>query len=200
MNSDSDDDGLTDGEEIDIGTDPVNQDTDEDGLSDGEEVNIYGFDPLNPDSDGDGYTDWEEVNGLPSAPINLEGMSYNSTIFLTWEIPDKIGGSMDLSFVVLRKIKWWWCGEWEAIAVTDVPGYNDTDVKHGRKYYYTIIAQTSEGESDSSNIIKVRASKRDQPWKWFWKSRWEKFLKFLEWLRNLFHRLENHHHHHHCGK
>lgn len=199
LNPDTDNDDLTDGEEVDIGTDPLNPDTDGDGLIDGVEVLIYGFDPLNPDSDGDGYTDWDEVNGLPSAPKNLEAISYNSTIFLTWEIPDKIGGSMDLSFVVLRKTKWWWRGEWEAIAVTDEPGYNDTDVKHGRKYYYKVVAQTSEGESESSNIIKVRASKRNQPWKWFWKQRWEKFLKFLEWLRNLFHRLENHHHHH-CGK
>ncbi|MCL6268237.1 Calx-beta domain-containing protein, partial [Flagellimonas myxillae] len=35
---DSDNDGLTDGEEDDLGTDPNNADTDDDGLTDGEEV------------------------------------------------------------------------------------------------------------------------------------------------------------------
>ncbi|MBI4135320.1 hypothetical protein HY477_01130 [Candidatus Uhrbacteria bacterium] len=59
---DSDGDGLTDLEEINIhDTDPFNPDTDGDGLFDGEEVNIYGTDPLNPDTDGDGFTDGEEV-------------------------------------------------------------------------------------------------------------------------------------------
>ncbi|GEM_PF-5756804 len=58
---DSDGDGLTDEQEIALGTDPFNPDTDNDGLTDGEEVNIYGTDPLNPDTDGDGFLDGEEV-------------------------------------------------------------------------------------------------------------------------------------------
>jgi hypothetical protein len=40
-------------------------DTDNDGLSDGDEVNIHGTDPNNPDTDSDGYLDGEEVeNGF----------------------------------------------------------------------------------------------------------------------------------------
>jgi len=58
---DSDGDGLLDGQEAEIGTDPYNPDTDADGLSDGEEVNLYQSDPLNPDSDWDGLKDGEEV-------------------------------------------------------------------------------------------------------------------------------------------
>lgn len=38
-----------------------NVDTDNDGLSDKEEI-IYGTDPNNPDTDGDGYSDGDEVN------------------------------------------------------------------------------------------------------------------------------------------
>jgi hypothetical protein len=61
---DSDGDGLTDADEINIyGTNPLNPDTDGDGLTDGDEVNIYGTDPLNPDTDGDGYSDGDEVRG-----------------------------------------------------------------------------------------------------------------------------------------
>ena len=46
---DSDDDGLSDDEEADLGTDPNNPDTDGDGINDGDEVNC-GSDPLDPDS------------------------------------------------------------------------------------------------------------------------------------------------------
>ena len=59
---DRDKDGLTDAEEIQLGTDVNNVDSDEDGLFDREEVKVYKTDPLNPDTDGDGYKDGEEVS------------------------------------------------------------------------------------------------------------------------------------------
>lgn len=59
---DSDGDGLTDSEEIDLyGTDPTNPDTDGDGLSDGDEVLIDGTNPLVADTDGGGIGDGQEV-------------------------------------------------------------------------------------------------------------------------------------------
>ncbi|WP_341926905.1 hypothetical protein [Nocardioides psychrotolerans] len=75
---DSDDDGLNDGEEVDLGTDPNNADTDGDGLLDGEEVdgteNSFpspATDPLDADSDNDRLTDGQETSGalnsFPSA-------------------------------------------------------------------------------------------------------------------------------------
>ena len=57
-NLDSDHDGLTDKEEVDQSTDPLNADTDGDGLSDSVEVTT---DPLNPDTDGDGLSDSQEI-------------------------------------------------------------------------------------------------------------------------------------------
>lgn len=70
-NADTDGDGLTDGEEVnEYNTDPLNADTDGDGLNDGEEVNSYGTDPLNPDSDGDGLDDGEEVNNYRTDPLS----------------------------------------------------------------------------------------------------------------------------------
>jgi hypothetical protein len=59
---DSDGDGLTDDEEIALGTDPGNPDTDGDGLNDGDEVNTHGTDPLDTDTDGDGINDNDEIN------------------------------------------------------------------------------------------------------------------------------------------
>jgi len=58
--ADSDDDGISDPDEIANGTDPGNPDSDDDGLSDGTEDTL-GTDPLNPDSDGDGRPDGDEV-------------------------------------------------------------------------------------------------------------------------------------------
>ncbi len=70
LSTDTDGDGLTDDEEIDLGTDPDDPDTDGDGLTDGEEVgdnHTYDegeeTDPLDPDTDGDGLSDGEETRG-----------------------------------------------------------------------------------------------------------------------------------------
>ena len=61
--TDTDQDGLTDKEEIAIGTDINNVDSDSDGLFDREEIEVYKTDPLNSDTDADGYLDGEEVKG-----------------------------------------------------------------------------------------------------------------------------------------
>ena len=67
---DADGDGVTNGEEETLGTDPENPDSDNDGLNDGDEVAI-GSDPLNEDSDGDGLLDGEE-NDIGSDPTNTD--------------------------------------------------------------------------------------------------------------------------------
>ncbi len=62
FNSDSDDDGLSDGDELNnYGTDPVNKDSDNDGLDDYKEINTYHTNPLDDDHDNDGLEDGEEV-------------------------------------------------------------------------------------------------------------------------------------------
>ena len=45
----------------DTGTDPFDPDSDGDGLSDGDEVNLHGSDPLDADTDDDGFSDGDEV-------------------------------------------------------------------------------------------------------------------------------------------
>lgn len=78
MNLDTDNDGLTDQEEIDLGTNIYKADSDNDGLLDREEVFVYHTDPLKDDSDGDGYLDKEEIdsgynpNGDGDLPLNIE--------------------------------------------------------------------------------------------------------------------------------
>lgn len=58
---DRDQDGLDELQEARLGTSDMNKDSDEDGLSDGEEGETYFTDPLDPDTDGDGYLDGAEV-------------------------------------------------------------------------------------------------------------------------------------------
>jgi len=70
---DIDRDGLEDAEEARLGTDPNNPDSDSDGLTDNEEVNLWNTDPLKADTDGDGFNDGDEIdNGYdPAGPGRL---------------------------------------------------------------------------------------------------------------------------------
>ena len=56
---DDDGDGISDADEINDGTDPLDPDTDDDGLNDGDEAD-EGTDPTNPDTDGDGSPDGDD--------------------------------------------------------------------------------------------------------------------------------------------
>jgi len=58
---DTDGDGLTNREELEWGSDPLNPDSDGDQLQDGPEVKQFGTDPLNPDTEGDRLSDGDEV-------------------------------------------------------------------------------------------------------------------------------------------
>src|SRR5205823_14967458 len=67
---DSDGDGLTDDQEVDLGTDPLSADTDGDGIPDGREVSL-GLDPLIPD------------------PQTLVEMVYCPLLIAVSDLPDK---------------------------------------------------------------------------------------------------------------
>lgn len=59
--NDDDNDGLTDQRERSLGTNPLLPDSDGDGLSDSDEVDVHRTDPSVADTDGDGFTDFDEV-------------------------------------------------------------------------------------------------------------------------------------------
>jgi len=68
--ADTDEDGLSDGDEINIhNTNPLLVDTDNDGLSDWDEINKYKTNPNVADTDGDGLKDGEEVNNYKTNPL-----------------------------------------------------------------------------------------------------------------------------------
>ena len=69
--NDLDSDGLTNLDEFQLGTEPNNTDTDSDGLLDGDEVNRYQTSPQLADSDGDLLLDGLEVE-LLSNPLSSD--------------------------------------------------------------------------------------------------------------------------------
>lgn len=60
--SDLDEDGLTDEEEIDLGTDPFDQDTDDDGITDFAEVTQTLTDPIDYDTNNNGLSDLADLS------------------------------------------------------------------------------------------------------------------------------------------
>ncbi len=74
--ADSDGDGLMDGEEVGLGTDPQDWDTDDDGRNDWHEMTGGGpipTDPFDPDTDDDGLLDSAEVFGANATnPVNAD--------------------------------------------------------------------------------------------------------------------------------
>ncbi len=100
---DSDGDGLADGDEhVTVGTDPMNYDTDEDGASDGWEVE-HGYDPLTPDSSFTTSVSCESTESAVSASVQVEtgspeGLSINEVVIdgiLDSSIPGYIGSAFD---------------------------------------------------------------------------------------------------------
>jgi hypothetical protein len=75
--ADDDGDGLTNGQEYVLNTDPTNVDSDADTINDGVEVNTTNTNPLSADSDTDTLPDWWEVaRGLnPNASAGIDGAS-----------------------------------------------------------------------------------------------------------------------------
>lgn len=90
---DTDKDGLLDGEELALGTEPFVRDTDRDGLLDGAEVHALLTDPLDPDTDGDLHADGTEVEA-GSDP--LDPFSLPLPVLGPVTLPVRLGGALPL--------------------------------------------------------------------------------------------------------
>lgn len=66
-------------------TNPASSDSDGDGLSDGDEINIHGTNPTSSDTDGDGSSDQEELT-LGSDPTDAGDFFPAGTIVFTGEV------------------------------------------------------------------------------------------------------------------
>ncbi len=91
--ADSDDDGLSDGDELGLYlTRPLLADTDGDGLSDGDEVLVWGSDPLAADTDADGLTDGDEIEihftDPTLADTDADGLTDDVEVLVTFTDPN----------------------------------------------------------------------------------------------------------------
>lgn len=148
--SDRDEDGLTNLQEYQAGSDPTMWDTDGDGLSDGEEIDGYGTNPLHADSDGDGIDDGTEIqmgtnplDSLPNSGLNRNWMYFNNSGFASpswelapglwqrFEVADYAAGTNSLFIVLPQNL------------VMDPGGTNTVGIR-----FYT------EGDIALSNVVK----------------------------------------------
>ena len=96
---DLDGDGLTNLQEIALGTEIRDPDTDGDGLSDFQEVNRYSTDPLKQDTDDDGVSDGKEIE------LGTDPLTYQESfdISLTSDKQDaKVNASVDVTLAGMQ--------------------------------------------------------------------------------------------------
>jgi hypothetical protein len=84
--ADTDGDGLTDGRERDLGTSALARDTDDDGIDDDMEL-AYGTDPLSADTDDDGLDDGRELR-VGTDPENPD--TDDDQLLDGWEVRGRI--------------------------------------------------------------------------------------------------------------
>ena len=100
-NPDTDGDGLTDGDEINIlGTDPLKKDSDgnekddneedadNDGISNYDEIYVHFTSPVSADTDGDGISDNDEINKYKTSPVSTDTDGDKASD--AWEIRNKL--------------------------------------------------------------------------------------------------------------
>jgi hypothetical protein len=114
INADPENDGLTNLEEYQHGTDPTKADTDGDGLSDGAEVHFYGSDPTTPNTFNLYKVDSEYFhtsrggqNGLTETSFGIGHLDEN---LLEGTISGALGGATwDLYYVnIITAQRWQW--------------------------------------------------------------------------------------------
>ncbi|MBU1101899.1 MAG: OmpA family protein [Bacteroidetes bacterium] len=162
MDSDKDMDGLTKGEELEIGTDPNNPDTDNDGLRDGVEVKKYNTDPKNADSDKDGLKDGEEVNNYTTNPNKAdtdndglsdydEVMTYKTDALQADTDKDGLNDGTEVTQYKTDPLQ----------ADSDKDGLNDGDEINKYKTNPLIEDTDTDGLSDYDEIMKYKTNPLD---------------------------------------
>ncbi len=162
-NSDSDGDTVNDGDEINqYLLDPlvpdIDSDTDEDGISNIEEIDIYHSNVENPDTDFDGLNDWDEVNvyntNLLSSDTDEDGLSDDYEIlydFLDPNNPDDALQDYDEDNLSNLDERSWGCDPGNPD--TDGDGLLDGD--EVKRYFTNPLFSDAEADYDGDGLTNV---------------------------------------------
>ncbi len=154
---DNDGDGLSNGEEERLGTNPSSADSDGDGLKDGEEIYRYKSDPLKTDSDGDGLSDGDEALKYKTSPTNKDtdgdGLSDGDEVLKYKTDPLRIDTDGDALSDGDEVMKY----KSDPLKVdTDGDGLSDWDEVQTYKTDPTKVDTDGDGLSDSDEVKKYK--------------------------------------------
>jgi len=143
INLDTDGDGLTDQEELDLGTNPSLADTDGDGLSDGTEHNTVKTNPLIADTDMGGVPDGIELS-IGSDPLNISDDF--SGLGETGQLISRYGlwSDQDLIRIPLNQNY-----------VSDVTSYSGSQTGAANYNYRSASANLINGPQTESRVLKI---------------------------------------------
>ncbi|MHA1347815.1 MAG: hypothetical protein ACTSVO_02325 [Candidatus Heimdallarchaeaceae archaeon] len=162
-NNDSDGDTVSDGDEINqYMLDPlvsdIDSDTDEDGISNIEEIDIYQSNVENPDTDFDGLNDWDEINvyntNLLSSDTDEDGLSDDYEVlyeFLDPNNPDDAHQDYDEDNLDNIDERSWGCDP--ANPDTDEDGLLDGD--EIKRYFTNPLLSDAEADYDGDGLTNV---------------------------------------------
>ncbi|MFO7871731.1 MAG: LamG-like jellyroll fold domain-containing protein [Kiritimatiellia bacterium] len=144
---DEDGDGLCNLEEFQAGTEPNNPDSDNGGLTDGQEVHTYRTDPVVRDTDKDGFTDGEEVSA-GSDPRNADSFPVTVSGTVTYE-----GTQTGKVWVIAVTASNSWSADWCDV-VPQQGSYSITGLPNGTEYWFKAWCdQKSDGARGTDEAI-----------------------------------------------
>lgn len=99
-----------------------------------------------------------DVSDKPTSPLGPAEVTESTAVCIEfrWRPPKDDGGSPVINYIIERQQVG--RNTWRKIGETPgVTSYRDTDVDHGRKYYYRIRAVTAEGTSEVMETDDMQA-------------------------------------------
>jgi hypothetical protein len=148
---DSDQDGLSDTEEITYGTDPKNNDTDGDGYTDGNEIKS-GYDPLKH-SPGDKIVVKKEQSTVsaPKEENGEENLTQDLSVEVATLINDRSGENKEVSMedidAIIQKITS------EKVTFEDLPAVDEKEVKI-KKQNYSKLSDDKRKEKEREDALE----------------------------------------------
>jgi hypothetical protein len=154
---DEDNDGLSNLEEFQNGTHPDDEDSDDDGLTDGDEVNTHGTDPLKTDSDNDGLTDFDELNTTNTLPLDNDtdddGITDGYESQYTFLDPNTPGdAALDEDSDTLSNLQEFQAGTAPDDDDTDDDGLTDGDEVNTTNTFPLVADSDGDGLSDGDEV------------------------------------------------